>query len=187
MNSDKFIESPKQKVLVISTLIGFVIFISLTLAFSMLTSGMTQFETYGVLDFEFAWTAEQITIIFAAWGTEGMQIQALAVYLDFLYIVGYASFIFGLLLIIARKLEGKIQKITIIIAITAFKAGIFDVIENINLLILLGDPANAVTLNASIASFCATIKFGLLFIEIIWFLITLIVLFREKSKIKKKN
>jgi len=182
MNLDKLKETPKQKILLIITLIGFVIFISLTLAFSMLTSGMTQFAKYGVLDFEFAWTAEQITIIFAAWGAEGMQLQALAVYLDFLYIVGYASFIFGLLLIIGRKLEGKIQTITIIIALTAFIAGVCDVIENINLLILLGDPANVQTLNASTASFCASIKFGLLFIEIIWFLITLIVLLIQRKR-----
>lgn len=182
MNLDKLKEAPKQKILIISTLIGFVLFISLTLAFSMITSGMSQFATYGVLNFEFAWTAEQITIIFTAWGTEGMNIQALAVYLDFLYIVGYSSFIFGLLLIIARKMEGKIQDITILIALTAFIAGIFDVIENINLLILLGNPANVQTLNASTASFCASIKFGLLFVEIIWFLITLIVLLIQRKK-----
>ena len=89
---DKLKENPKPKPLLLITLIGFAIFISMTLAFSMLTSGMTQFATYGVLDFELAWTAEQINIIFAVWGAEGMQIQALAVYLDFLYIhiIAYA-------------------------------------------------------------------------------------------------
>jgi len=182
MNLDKLKEVPKQKILVISTLIGFVIFISLTLAFGMITSGMTQFSSYGVMEFELAWTKEQITIIFTAWGSEGMNIQALAVYLDFLYIVGYVSFIFGTLLIIGRKLEGKIQTITIIIALTAFLAGILDVIENINLLIMLGDPANVQTLNASTASICATIKFSLLLIEIVWFLITLIVLLIQRNK-----
>ena len=112
---DHLKEKPKNKLLIIITLIAFVIFISLTLTFSLITSGMSIFEQYGVLNFEFAWTAEQINIIFAAWGNQGMLIQTMAVYLDFLYIVGYSFFIFGVLLIVARKLEGKIQNITIII------------------------------------------------------------------------
>jgi hypothetical protein len=179
---DRLKEKPENKILKPITLIAFIIFISLTIIFSLMTSGMVIFKDYGVLDFEFAWTAEQINVIFAAWGTEGMQIQALAVYLDFLYIIGYSLFIFGLLLMIARRLEGKIQDITIIVGLTALIAGVFDVIENINLLLMLGDPGNVVTLNASTASFCAIIKFSLLIIEIIWFLITLVVLLIQRNK-----
>lgn len=180
---DKLKEKPKNKVIIPVTLIAFIIFISLTITFNLITSGIAVFRNYGVLDFEFAWTTEQLNIIFAVWGNEGMQIQALAVYLDFLYIIGYSLFIFGVLLFIARKLEGKIQNITLIIGLTAFLAGMFDIIENINLLIMLGDPGNLSTLNAATASFCATIKFSLLFIEIIWFLITLLVLLiKKKSK-----
>jgi len=184
---EKLKEKPNKNHLKLLSLIGFIIFLSLTIVFGLLTADRPEFVEYNVLEFEFAWTADQINIIFAAWGETGMYIQALAVYFDFLYIIGYTFFIFGVLLLISRNLNGKIQDITIVIALSAFLAGFFDVIENINLLFMLSDPLTFPTSSPFIASVSATIKFSLLFLQIIYFLIVVIVLLTQKNKNKKKR
>lgn len=136
----------------------------------------------GVLDFEFAWNAQGINDIFDVWGQKGKTMEATAVWLDFLYIPSYSFLIAGCNLLVVRKLEGKAQSIGIFIVISPFIAGIFDVIENINLLLMI---YNEIFINLDspfIASFCATIKFALIGIAIIFFIITLILLFVQKVK-----
>jgi len=69
--------------------------------------------------------------------------------------------------------------------ITPFLTGIFDIIENINLLLMLGNPTSVSPINPPIASISALLKFGFLFAAIIYFVIALI--FVLLNKIKKKN
>ena len=59
-----------------------------------------------------------------------------------LFIPAYGFFIFGAILLVSRKLENeKAQDYGIIISLTPLIAGIFDVIENTNLLLMLYDDA----------------------------------------------
>jgi len=55
-----------------------------------------------------------------------MAAETLVTYWDFLYIVGYGSFIFGAILLVTRRLEGKLQKIGLWMTLTPILAGIFD-------------------------------------------------------------
>jgi hypothetical protein len=136
---------------------------------------------YGILDFEFAWTKEQILIIFGVWGDEVMTFQAAGVYWDFLYIIGYTVPLFALILLVSRKLNEKILNIGLCMSLTPFIAGIFDIIENINLLIMLNEPAFA-SFVPLIASLSATIKFGFLIVGAIFFLVALVLLVIKKIK-----
>jgi len=180
---DKLKEFPKNLILLIITIVGFLIFILINqLIFIPLAPAV---PTYNVLDFEFAWTSEKIQIIFAAWGPAGMTLQIQGVYWDFLYIVGYGLFIFGCILLVSRILTGRLQKFGLYICLTPLIAGVFDLIENVNLLIMLDNPTNFPTFIPFVASLSAVIKFGFLFIGIIFFFIALILiviaLIRKKS------
>ena len=139
-------------------------------------------STYGILDYEFAWTSDRVEIIFSAWGTDGMDNQALAIYWDFLYIVGYVSLALGLILLVLRRSEGKMQTLGLYFTITPFLTGILDIIENVNLLIMLGPPTSVSATNSFIASLCALIKFSVLFAAIAYFIVALIIVIISKFK-----
>ena len=171
---DKLKEFPRTLYVVIITIGAFLLFILINqLVFAPLSNLVS---TYNVLDFEFAWTADRIAVIFAAWGTVGIEAQTLGVYWDFLYIIGYGFFISGCILLVSRNLTGKIQKLGLYITLLPLIAGIFDVIENINLLIMLQNPASFSAIVPFIASISALIKFSLLILGIGFFFIALILL-----------
>jgi hypothetical protein len=89
--------------------------------------------TYGILDYEFAWTPDRVQLILLAWGVEGIYLQSLAIYWDFLFIVGYVFLALGLILLVLRRSKRKVQTIGLYFTITPFLTGILDIIENINL------------------------------------------------------
>ena len=137
---------------------------------------------YGILDFEFAWTSEQISIIFTDWGGEGMALQAAGIYWDFFYIIGYSVPLFALILLFTRKLSGKIVDIGLYMSLTPLVAGIFDLIENVNLLIMLNDTPNFASFVPLTASITAFIKFGFLLVGAIFFLVVLVLTLIKRFK-----
>ena len=114
----KFIEFPKNKILYILALVGFLIVVLLEL-FIFLPMGATV-PIYGVLDFKFGWTAIKVDTIFTIWDSNGIKIQTIAVYWDFLFIVGYVLLAFSLITFTLRRSENRIQTIGIFITITPF-------------------------------------------------------------------
>ena len=137
---------------------------------------------YSILDFEFAWNTEQILRIFSFWGVEEMASQEVGVYWDFLYIIGYTVPLFALILVVSRKLDEKILNIGLYMSLTPFIAGIFDIIENINLLVMFNETPTFASFVPLIASLSATIKFGFLIVGAIFFLLALVLLVIKKIK-----
>jgi len=179
---NKLKESPKDKFLIISALICLLIVLLIEfLVFIPIIN-----PTYGILDFEFAWTQNRVEIIFTAWGAKGMNNQAIAIYWDSLFIVGYAPLAFCLIVLILRRSGEKVQQIGLFMSITTIFTGVFDVIENVNLLLMLNTPTSVAASNAFSASLFATLKFGLLFAGIIYFVIALIHFLLNKFKERKK-
>ena len=173
---EKLKEFPKQKYIVIMILVALIVFIWVNQMMASIESYLKGATGYGVLDFEFAWTADGIQKIFSAWGSTGKQLEATAIYWDFLYIPAYAFLIAGCNLLVVQRLEGKPQEIGLYIVITPFIAGLLDVIENINLLLMINDDIFINLGSPFIASICATVKFGLVFLGIIFFVLALIIL-----------
>lgn len=183
MGLNILLERPKDKVVLLITLIAIAFFIIIPLAFMQsIEQALMAQSGYGVLDLEFAWTPEQIETIFSAWGAEGRGLEALAVWWDFGFIPSYGFFIFGAVLLVARRLNGKARDFGPIMSLTPLIAGGFDVIENISLLLMLnsGGPINATI--PFIASLCATIKFSILIIGIIYFFVGLLLLLIKTIK-----
>ena len=176
----KLEKSPSDLILLIAAAIGIIIL--LTINFLIFEPLETSVNYYGILDFEFAWTKEQIIEIFTTWGPLGMALQEAGVYWDFLYIIGYVTPLFALILYISRKLEDTMVKIGLYMSLTPILAGIFDLIENINLLIMLNESPNFASFVPLIASISATIKFGFLLIGAIFFLIALVLFIISKIK-----
>jgi hypothetical protein len=183
MNLEKLIEFPKNKTVIVITIIAFILGILISqFIMAPIEAELKGSTGYGVIEFEFAWTSEQINRIFKAWGSEGKKKEAYVTYIDFIFIPCYSLFMAGCILLVTRKLEGKIQKIGLYMTIMPFIAGIFDVIENINLLLMLTDDSFVWSLSPFIASLCATIKFSLIFIAIIFFILALIILLIKRFK-----
>jgi len=169
---EKLKKTPSDLILLIIAAIGIIILLVINMVIfePLANSGFF----YGILDFEFAWTKDQILIIFTEWGGAGMVLQANGVYWDFLYIIGYSVPLFALILLFTRKLSGKIVDIGLYLSLTPLVAGIFDLVENINLLIMLNDTPNFASFVPLIASLTAFIKFGLLLVGAIFFLVVLV-------------
>jgi len=179
---NKLKSTPKDKLLTLTTIIGVVIVILIyLLVFIPIEATL---NGYGIIDFEFAWSSERVEAILSAWGTSGRTKQTLAIYWDFIFIIGYVSIAFGLNLLVSRRLNGKLQNLGILITLLGTTSGLFDVIENINLLLMLDTPTSVSSTNSFIASLSATIKFGFLIAAIIFFVLALIILLI--AKIKKK-
>ncbi|MHA1458351.1 MAG: hypothetical protein ACTSQR_01675 [Promethearchaeota archaeon] len=177
---EKLKKSPSDLILLIIAAIGIIILLAINmLVFEPLAQ--TAYY-YGILDFEFAWTKDQILIIFTEWAGVGMDLQTNGVYWDFLYIIGYTVPLFALILLFTRKLSGRIVDIGLYMSLVPFIAGIFDIVENINLLIMLNDSPDFASFVPLIASVSALIKFGLLLAGAIFFLIILVLALIKRFK-----
>ena len=178
---EKLLEKPSKQLLKIVIIITCLSFIILTILFPICAPN-TASTIYGIMNFELAFTSKQIQIIFSVWNTNPLifQEQILAVYLDyFLYIPSYTLFLGGLVLWFTRKFDGKIQQIGLIITLTPLFAAIFDIIENVGLLVMLNDANGYINGTASaiipmITSICASIKFLFLIVAIFFALISII-------------
>ncbi|MHA2036339.1 MAG: hypothetical protein ACW972_09825 [Promethearchaeota archaeon] len=183
MIMEKFKEFPKNSILYVIAIMGFLIVLLVEIfVFIPIESAVS---TYGILDYEFAWNAANVLSIFSAWGSNGITNQITAIYWDFLFIIGYVSLAFSLIVLVFQRSSEQVQTIGKNVLITPFLTGIFDIIENIFLLIMATNPSTIIDSNALIASLSASIKFGLLFVGIIYFVIALILIIVKK--IQKRN
>jgi hypothetical protein len=177
---DKFKEFPKSKILYLITLIGFLVVVLVEIfVFIPIEASV---PGYGILDYEFAWTSNQVEIILTAWGSSGIDKQVAAIYWDFLFIIGYVSLAFGLIVIAFRKSEGRIQRIGTYITTVPFITGLLDVIENVFLILMANTSTSVSDPFPLTASLSATLKFGFLFIGIIYFVLAIISIMINKIK-----
>lgn len=182
---DKLKEKLKTRLLIILFIVGFLLFLIINFAvFQPLGAAVTG---YTILDYEFAWTPEQVIIIFVSWGADGMTLQAAGVYWDFLYIIGYGLFAFSGVLLVARQLSGKWQIVGLYVVFIAILAGLFDVIENIFLLIMLNNPSSIISAIPAMAGIMATMKFSALLIALLYFILGLISLTIQMIKNRKNQ
>lgn len=168
---EKLLEVPRKKMLILTGIISFVSVIILFLVMDLFDEGMI---SYTIIDFEFSWTGGRAQEIMTAWEFNGgLQPSIIFNYLDFAFMISYGAMGASLLLLVTRSLkdEGKSRKIGLICSLLPLIAASFDLIENINLLIMQHNyPLTPLDIVASIASISALIKFGLLFISIAFFL-----------------
>lgn len=174
---------PRDKTLYIATMISLIFTAIIFLLMRPVEAELKSLTPYGVMELEFAWTMAQIDKILAAWGSSLILKELGVTFLDFGFLVFYSITLAGVTLILTRKFfHETLYNWGYRIALVPFLAAIFDVIENINLIFMLTSPSSFPTFAPLVASVCATIKFGLLFGTVIFWLVGCIyTLLKRKS------
>jgi hypothetical protein len=123
---------------------------------------ITEAAPLGIIDFEFAGSAERSAQILASWSSAAREAAMLSLGFDYLYLVLYPSFI---ALACARTsarlaaLRPGLGRWGVGLACLVLLSGVFDAIENYGLIRQLLDGAN--TFWARVALWCAVPKFAL--------------------------
>ena len=160
---EKLKKFPKNRTLVISTIIAYIPFFMITIFVYIFNEIALEVNTgFGVLDFELAWTSDQINQIFTAWGAAEMERQAIVTWIDYIYILSYSLFGFLIVLLITRRFKGNLQEVGLYMALATTIAGIFDAFENINLLLMLSDPIFISSICPLLATIFAIFKISFL-------------------------
>ncbi|GAB4317413.1 MAG: hypothetical protein Kow0069_20160 [Promethearchaeota archaeon] len=178
MGLEKLLEEPRDRVVAAVTVAAAAAFLVVNFLFEPCNSLMAAAGA-GILDFEFAWTAERAEEILAGWlaGSGGGSVVPCAVHVnvvDFAYMPAYGFTGFGLVVLVTRRLSGGWRRAGLRLALLPLVAAAFDVVENVNLLVMLGSVGAAGVssvnpVNAALASACATIKFAALLAAIGFF------------------
>jgi hypothetical protein len=161
-------ERPSHMVVMVVTVIALVATLGVFLAMRPDDAAMQAAGGYGIVSYELAFTSEQTNTILAAWGPAGQAAARHQLWLDYGFMPSYGFLFAGLVLMIARGLTSTIQNIGLALVPASLVAAVFDAIENVMLLTMLhgGAPGPAL-----IAGICATIKFLLLAVVLVFWLI----------------
>lgn len=138
---------------------------------------------YGVLDFELVWTRGMAHRILRAWGTSTVRYEIFAHHVDNLYLVVYALFAGLFILLIARKLKGRLQEIGFFFVLAPVLAAIFDAMENVFLLSMMQRGIPVGRASPALASLCATLKIAFLGATLSFIFITVILLLVRRFKV----
>ena len=149
---------PAESSLAVAGLMSFIPFFFLTLFFVLNERALRTSSGYGVLDLELAWTPGMIEKIFTAWGPSEMKYQVFVHHVDYLYLLCYGLFAALCILLLARRLKGRLQRIGFFFMLIPLLAALFDAVENIFLLSMLNRGEGFRSSSPAIASLCATFK-----------------------------
>jgi len=124
----------------------------------------------GIVSFELAGTPNQVKLILDSWDERAQQYAAFSLGFDYLFMLAYSTAIgLGCLLAAAaiRSLAWPLAALGVPLAWGMWLGALFDVVENLSLTLILlaGATANAWPI---IALYCALIKFGLIFLGLVY-------------------
>jgi hypothetical protein len=145
--------------------------IGIFFVFSILMAAARTFPVpgYDIVDLEFAWNGTQANLIMQTWGAIVVAQELYVTYLDFGYLVGYGAMAFSLLALGTYIVQSndKLVQAGGFFMVFSLISPVSDVIENMNLIpMMAGFPAVPMDVLALVASFFATVKFGVLFLSI---------------------
>jgi len=123
---------------------------------------------HGIVDYELAFTTERAEAILLAWGPAGQAAARHSLWVDYGFMPSYGLLFAGITLLIARGVTGKWQAAGLTLTPAPLAAAALDAIENVMLLITLGGASPAPVL---VAGVCASIKFGLLMLVLLFWII----------------
>jgi hypothetical protein len=125
---------------------------------------------YDIVAFELAWTPQKAETIMGVWGEAGSQTARESLLIDFGYLPAYSFFFAGLTLMAARAVTARLQTLGFVLTFVPFVSAVFDAVENLTLLSVLQTPGNPSALALILAGVCATLKFSLLVICLLYML-----------------
>jgi len=142
------------------------------------------FSVYGQFNFEYGWIAQTVDVILADWGSAGCARVFYATLANFVIIASYNIIFIGLIVLAARLLQKntKIQNLCLKMIFLPIIAGIFNVIGNIAMLIMLVSGTSVSPIFPFIASLCGIAKNGLIIASLIVVIIEMILFIVFKLK-----
>ena len=135
----------------------------------------------GIVSFQFAKSLDNSLKMINSWDAEAKVYVALSLGIDYLYLLTYGSFLVLSVLLLATKLpHGFLKKAAGIVVPMIILAALLDGVENYgSIRLLTGTHTQSM---ASLVYYCASVKFALIVIGIIYLLIGLVVLvFKTKN------
>jgi hypothetical protein len=130
----------------------------------------------GIVGFEFAWDEQGASEIRADWGDEGQDAARLSLWLDFLYLVAYATLVTlavaGVRDLAQRRGLWRIAAAGAAVIAFPVAAACFDALEDVGLLIALDGSGGETA--PMLAAICATLKFALITAAIVYIVVGLI-------------
>jgi len=160
--------NPKDRKIFLIIFLAFVV--SLTIIFQLLDVPLkTQSAPVGIVSFELAGNQENGIRIMDSWDPQADLNASFGLGLDYLYMLSYALTISLACWLVADRHSGWYSKIGSWFGLVGFLAAFFDAIENIALWNLLS--GNITQFLPVLAFWCATIKFTLIILGILYALI----------------
>ncbi|MFX1515812.1 MAG: hypothetical protein ACFFC6_05840 [Promethearchaeota archaeon] len=178
---------PPQYIVILLTGVAAIASIVIFMLMRPVETALKAASPYGVMELEFAWTEEQINQIFESWTIDLITQELSVTYVDYGFLIAYSTFLAGITLLIVRKiLSGQIQLMGLYITIVPFLAALFDAIENVNLILMLSSPTSFPTFSPFLASFFASLKFGLLILVVVFWIISAVWFLYQRSTNESK-
>ena len=85
----------------------------------------------GIVDLEMARTVQQATIIYNAWQPDLVLIAKRNTFIDFLFLISYATCLCTACILISRNFKGLVRRTGVTISILVIVAAAFDALENV--------------------------------------------------------
>ena len=137
----------------------------------------TPLSPRAIVDLELAGTPQRLHALLMNWD---LSVVKMNIWLDFLFIVSYTLFLSIAAAICAMKWQaGIMRQLGLTLVRLAYLAGILDVTEN--LLMLQSITGNFTSLSLQLTYYCASIKFGLAAIILLYLLVSLPVAIRKNK------
>jgi hypothetical protein len=138
---------------------------------------ITDYSPYGIISFELANTYKDAKAIMMAVGTKKLQIHTA---FDFLFIIAYTSFFFFIIKQITEKLKlYGIKKLNFYFLELSILAGIFDLIENIAMLITLGGYGSDISVG--VTKWAAIAKFTVIILVVVFIVLSSLYIFIKRK------
>ena len=127
--------------------------------------------TGGIVSFELAREMTTSQAILESWDSQAKSSAYRSLFFDFLFLVVYSSFIAVLIGRIRTKFSPNtlLHRVGQLLGILIFVAALFDILENIALLRIMGGDFSQIW--ATVAYYAASIKFGLILLSLIYLLV----------------
>jgi hypothetical protein len=137
-----------------------------------------------VLSFEFVGSRRHAAQILAEWGAGGRDLARLSLWIDFVFMLSYGTF-FTLAAIATREFASKhgrrlLSVAGVVAPIFATSAALFDAMENVALLLILGGRGGSIA--PAFATTCASLKFTLITLAIVYVIWGLCVRLRLRGR-----
>jgi hypothetical protein len=170
---NKFLTTPQASTMLIAMGVGIAAFFW---AYFLVTipaeDFLNDFSVYGQFSFELGWNAQVVDVILANWGSAGRASVFSATIANFVIMASYIVIFIGLIILATRQLKEKpkMQNIYLKMLFLPILAGIFNVIGNILMIIMLSSGTSVSPIIPFITSLCSIIKYALIISSFVVFL-----------------